>query len=204
MGLAFPNKIITLLELHRGNSWLKRQYIFHDLSTNHRDGFFYTNKEGKIECVSENTIVNALHDASYWQFLELAADKSRLSEFGLKAKDRGKVVPRRLALTLADILDKRTREWAGDEKAMDLNKFLNEVRNLPTDMIPTPYQIWLYLEKHLPYVFAPGKLTRMRLSQFLALLGSRGAYHLEETRVQIYLFPDDPRLKTIRMPKKGD
>jgi|GEM_PF-5614879 len=157
MGLAFPDKMTTLLELHRGNSWLLRQDLFRALSTNHRDGFFYTDEEGKTKCVSENAIMNALYDAHYWLLLEIKADRSKLTEFGLKAKDRGKVTPGHLSSVLADLLDEKTRKWTSDAKAMDLDGFLSEVRKLPLETIPTSRQLWLLLNKGIPEIFNRGR-----------------------------------------------
>jgi hypothetical protein len=204
MGLAFPDKIMTLLELHRGNSWLSNQQLFEQLHANHRDGFFYTDEDGRAKCVSESAINNALNDARYWMILNLEADRSKLSDYGLRTKEKGKPLPRLIRAVLADVLELKTREWAGQNKAMDVNSFTNEIRMLPVDTIPTTHQIWLLLSEKHPDIFSSGRLTERRLGQLLGLLGPRGAQIFAQPRVQLHLFEDDPRCETIRMSKGGD
>lgn len=198
MGLAFPDKITTILRMHRGNSWLSITQIINQLSTNHRQGFFYTDKNGKPTCVSSGAIKNALNDARYWLLVELQSNQSRLSGYGLRTKGRTNSLSQLLRPVLADVLEQKTRQWAGQNKAMDVNMFTNEIQNFPPDSITTTHQIWLLLHNLHPDIFGPGKLTERRLSQFLGLLGPRGAQIFVRPRISLNLFANDPRYLTIR------
>jgi hypothetical protein len=207
MGTAFTDKIRNILEFHSGNSWLENGKIIRDLNLNHKEGFFYNDKNGKAKCISRGAILSSLQDAKFWMLIESDADKTRLTDYGRNSKDRGKTNPKKLSSAIADILDEKTRKWTDDASSptsLDLQQLLNEIRNVPSNTLPTPYQLWSILNQRRPEIFAVKKFTYKRFVQILNLLGKKGTRDLIETQAKIFLFPDDDRLITIRPNPVGE
>src|SRR5882757_3729252 len=124
MGLLFVDKIISLLELHPPQSWIPRDEVFERVEEEPMEGFFVRDAAtNKTHVISRDAISTALRDARWWGLLEVEPLRSRLSEAARKLKSGKSIARDRLDIVLADVLHDYTTEWAGAEKALDVDSF---------------------------------------------------------------------------------
>jgi hypothetical protein len=197
MGLLFPDKMKTLLLVHRGDRWLQISSVVSTVTDSPHPGFFTSDDQGRSESVSPPTVRRALSDAKFWSFLETTIDKSRLTERGIRTKRTGQIDPTAMESAVADTLEEKTKSWTNGKGVMDLNQFLNELQTIPDTVIPTPDWLWSVFTVRYPEIFRPERLSRARFRQLLLLLGRNGTSTLNDVPMRGYFLPKDPRLARL-------
>lgn len=198
MGLLFPDKMKTLLLVHRGDRWSEITSVVNVVTETAHPGFFTTDDRGGTESVTPPTVRRALSDAKFWSFLEVTIDKCRLTERGIRTKQSGKIDPNAMEAAVADTLEEKTKAWTNGNDVLDLNEFLNELRAIPDTVIPTPDWLWSEFTSRHRDVFRPERLSRARFRQLLLLLGRNGTGTLTDVPMTAYFLPGDPRLKKLK------
>lgn len=203
MGLLFVDKIISLLELHPPQNWIPRDEVFERVEAEPMEGFFVRDAAtNKTQVISRDAISVALRDARWWGLVELEPLKSRLSEPARKLKSGKSIARDRLDYVLADVLHNYTTEWAGADKALDVENFVKLVQNVARSAVPSSYYLWTQISETSPKIFNNKNLKPRRFRQLLALLGTRGSGRLQEVRTQLHFVNDDPRLDDVRPPER--
>lgn len=203
MGLLFVDKIISLLELHPPQNSISRDQVFERVEAEPMEGFFKRDgATNKTQVVSRDAITVALRDARWWGLVELEPLKSRLTDAAKELKTGKSIARDKLDNVLADVLHTYTAAWAGEDKALDVESFVELVQSVAKSAVPSSYYLWTHISKSSPKIFNDKNLKPRRFRQLLALLGTRGSGRLQEVRTQLHFVTLDPRLDDVRPPER--
>jgi hypothetical protein len=198
VGLLFPDKMKTLILLHRSDKWKPISSVVATIIQNAHAGFFTTDERGKSQTVSPEAVHKAISDAKFWNFVETSEQRSKLTEYGAKIKQGGEIDSDAMESAIADTLEAKTKAWTSDSDVLDVQKLLDEIGAMPDTLIPTPDWLWSEFTSRHPEVFKEKRLSRLCFRQLLLLLGKKGTTTLDDVPMRGYFLPKDSRLKMLR------
>ncbi len=198
MALSYGEKVITLLNLI-GESGIERQKLKQEIKKNECIGFWYTNNEGELKCVEDGAINISITETIWWKLITVEGSKCKLTEFGKDSRQGNSFNKRNFEGVLSDILYSKTSDWYDNidqDKAFDLEGFLEKMGGFPQNTIPTTHRIWTLLKANDDLIFTDDRLNKQRFSQLLSML-SKSCNTLKQLRVPFYLNSKDERIKGL-------